>query len=90
MRSRLGACQDAHGKSAFDRPGHDALDAPDMVEIGDDPLAFLALHGSEQGHTSCGHLGHLAGVLLPVLAHEASEQHDGHAPEAAAVGDDHG
>ena len=89
MRSRLAALARMRTANPPSTDSdHDALDAPYMVEIGDDPLAFLAFHGSEQGHTSCGHLGHLAEVLLPVLAHEASEQRDGHAPEAAAIGDD--
>ncbi|GCC47519.1 hypothetical protein chiPu_0031470, partial [Chiloscyllium punctatum] len=82
---------DRHGKAVVDDAGDAALDAADMVEIGDHAIADIADTGRQQREAARRHVDNLAGKLAPVGQHVAAEQVHLDALEAAPLlgyGDD--
>jgi hypothetical protein len=70
----LRAVTDRHRKAVVDDAGDLALDAADMVEIGDHAVADIADAGRQQGEAAGRHIDDLARKLAPVRQHIAAEQ----------------
>ena len=68
-------------RKLFSGDRHDnthALDAADMIDVGNDALADLAAHRRHQRGTAGRHVDDLARILIAVGQHEASKHVDFH------------
>jgi hypothetical protein len=62
-----------------------AFEAPEVLEVQDDPLADRALHGSRQQEAAGRDVHGLAGVFFVARQHVAPEQREGNAAVPAAL-----
>jgi hypothetical protein len=79
-----------HGEAAGIAARDVALDPADMVDVEDDPLAGRGRDGRDDGNVARRHVVDPARKLGAVFQHEAAEQIDGDAAEAAALFGIHG
>src|SRR6185312_1232457 len=73
---------DRHRETVLETSRDDALDAADMVDIGDDLLAGFANAIATERHVAGRHVDDLAGMFGAVLQHEAAVDFDTHALKA--------
>lgn len=74
-----------HREPAFEDADDAALKPPDVIEINDDPLAFINGNRRTDGRAADGYIVQFAGIFVPVRAHEAAEQRERNALVSALI-----